>query len=245
MHVHPEIAYALMRGEAEGGNVGAMLTLGQFYEQGVGVARNYTKALEWYEKAANAGQAAGFYNLGICYEFGMGATADMDKAIQNFQKAADMGMALAMQKLAAIFIAGNGVDRDVAKGLGLLESAANAGLAAAANDLGGIYLAGLLDQAKDEKKALSMFMQAANLGSLDAVRQVAAMHQDGIGTEADPAAAYRWYFTAQRGGHFGDDVARMLGQLEGSLSAAQVQQAQQEANAWLENFARRQAGAPQ
>ena len=240
--IQPEAAFALMAAEAEKGNANAMLTLGRFYEQGVGVARNYTKAMEWYEKAAKAGQAEGYYNLGVCYEIGMGVTADAGKAIQNYQKAADMGLALAMYKLSSIYISGTGAPRDAAKGISYLEKAANAGMAVAANDLGGIYLSGLLGQKKDEKKALAMFTKAADLGNLEAVKNIAVMHKDGVGTKADPAAAYTWYLIARRGGYAGEDIARMLGLLEGSLTPAQAQQAQKDADAWIESYANRQAG---
>ena len=240
--LQPETAFALMSAEAGKGNADAMLNLGRFYEQGVGIARNYTKALEWYEKSAKAGLAAGYYNVGVCYEIGMGVTAEPAKALQNFQKAADMGMTLAMHKLSSVFIAGTGTAKDAAKGIAWLEKAASAGVAAAASDLGAIYLAGLLGQKKDEKKALSAFEKAADLGSLEAVKSIAGMYKDGTGTKADPAAAYRWYCIARRGGYTGEDLARMLGLLEGSLSTAQVQQAQKDADIWLENYARRQAG---
>ena len=240
--VQPAVAFALMAAEAEKGNASAMLNLGRFYEQGVGVGRHYTKALEWYEKAAKAGQAEGYYNVGVCYDIGMGVAADSGKALQNYQKAADMGMAIAMYKLSSVFISGAGTAKDAAKGIAWLEKAVNAGVAAAANDLGIINLAGLLDQKKDEKKALSLFMKAADLGSLEAVRNIAGMHKDGIGTKADPVTAYRWYYIARRGGYAGEDVMRMLGLLEASLSTAQVQQAQKDADAWLENYAKRQAG---
>ena len=240
--VQPEVAFALMAAEAEKGNAEAMLTLGGFYEQGVGIGRNYGKALEWYEKAAKAGQAAGYYNMGVCHEIGMGVGVDPAKALQNFQKAADMGMALAMHKLSAIFISGTGAGKDAAKGIAWLEKAAGAGMAVAANDLGLIYLAGLLGQKRDEKKALSYFTSAAELGNLDAIRNIAGMHKDGIGLKADPVAAYRWYAIARRGGYAGEDVVRMIGLLEGSLSSAQVRQAQKDAESWLENYARRQAG---
>ena len=240
--VQPEMAFALVAAEAEKGNAEAMLTLGRFYEQGVGIARNYTKALEWYEKAAKAGLPAGYYNAGVCCEIGMGVAADAANALQNYQKAADLGMALAMYKLSSIFISGTGAAKDAAKGIVWLEKAADAGVAAAANDLGAIYLAGLLGQKKDEKKALSFFLKAAEFGNLDAIRNIAGLHKDGIGTKADPATAYTWYAIARRGGYAGEDVVRLLGLLEGSLSAAQVQQAQKDADAWLDNYAKRQTG---
>jgi TPR repeat protein len=238
--VQPETAFALTAAEAEKGNSEAMLNLGHFYEQGLGTARNYTKAMEWYEKAGKAGQSVGYYNLAVCYDVGMGVTADAGKAQQNFQKAADLGMPLAMYKLSSIFILGTGTARDTAKGIAWLEKAANAGLAAASNDLGTIYLAGLLGRKMDKQKALSFFMKAAESGSLEAVMNIAAMYKDGVGVKANPAVAYRWYSIARRGGYAGEDVLRLIGLLEGSLSSSQVQQAQKEANLWLEKYARRQ-----
>ena len=246
--IQPEAAFALMAAEAEKGSGNAMLALGRFYEQGVGVARNYTKAMEWYEKAAKAGQPEGYYNLGVCYEIGMGATADAAKAVQSYQKAADMGLALAMYKLSSVYISGvrdggaTGAAKDPAKGISYLEKAANAGMAVAANDLGAIYLSGLLGQKKDEKKALAMFIRAADLGNLEAVKNIAVMHKDGVGTKADPVAAYTWYLIARRGGYAGEDIARMLGLLEGSLTPAQAQKAQKDADAWIESYVKRQAG---
>ena len=241
--LQPEAAFALMAGEAEKGNGNAMLTLGRFYEQGVGIARNYTKAMEWYGKAAQAGQPEGHYNLGVCYEVGMGTASDMAKAVQSYQKASDLGLAIAMVKLSSIYISGNGAPRDTTKAISYLDKAASAGMPNAANELGLIYLSGLLGQKKDEKKALAMFTRAADLGSLDGIRNIAIMHKDGMGMKADPAKAYTWYLIARRGGHAGEDVARMLGLLEGTLTPAQTQQAQKEADAWIENFFKQQSGA--
>ena len=243
--IQPEAAFALASAAAEKGNAQAMLTLGSFYEQGIGVARNYSKTLEWYEKAAKAGQPEGYYNMGVCYEIGMGAGSDMAKSVQSYQKAAELGLPLAMYKLSAIYISGNGVAKDGAKGISWLEKAAAAGMPVAANDLGVIYLSGLLGQKKDEKKALVLFTRGADLGNLEAVRNIAMMYKDGIGTAADPAKAYSWYLIARRGGYAGEDMVRMLGLLEGSLSASAAEQARKEADAWIENYAKRQEGGAQ
>ena len=240
--VPPETAFAMMSAEAEKGNSGAMLALGSYYEQGVGTPRSYVKALEWYGKAAAAGQAEGYYNVGVCHEIGMGSTGDMAKAIKNYEKAAELGLPLAMYKLSSIYISGAGVNKDVAKGLSWLEKAARAGMAMAANDLGAIYLSGLLGQKRDEKKALDMFVWGANLGSLEAVKNIAVMYKDGLGVQADPAAAYTWYLIARRGGYAGEDLGRMLGLLEGSLDMADIAKARKDANTWMENYARRRAG---
>ena len=55
----PELLRFLAEDEkaAAGGNVNAMVGLGLIYEFGRGVARDYAKAREWYQKAAAKGNA--------------------------------------------------------------------------------------------------------------------------------------------------------------------------------------------
>ena len=46
-----------------------MTNLGTFYEKGQGVAQDYAKAREWYEKAADKGdvEPKAMANLGVLY----------------------------------------------------------------------------------------------------------------------------------------------------------------------------------
>ena len=43
--------------------------LGESYFTGHGAAKDYAKALEWYQKSAAQGNAYGQYGLGQCYEY--------------------------------------------------------------------------------------------------------------------------------------------------------------------------------
>ena len=45
-----------------------MNNLGELYYNGEGVAKNYAKAREWYEKAAAAGNTDAMFNLGVLYD---------------------------------------------------------------------------------------------------------------------------------------------------------------------------------
>jgi TPR repeat protein len=76
-----------------------MLELGGLYENGYGVDRDYGKAREWYQKAADKGNAYAMYNLGGLYENGNGVAQDYGKAREWYQKAADAGHADAKQGL--------------------------------------------------------------------------------------------------------------------------------------------------
>jgi TPR repeat protein len=50
----------------------AALNLGDFYEE----ARDYAKAREWYEKAAEGGDARAMFFLGWLYYLGRGVARD-------------------------------------------------------------------------------------------------------------------------------------------------------------------------
>jgi len=77
--------------------------LGTLYQTGQGVTQNYTKAAEYFEKAADQGRADAQYNLGKMYEYGEGVTQNDTKAVENNQKAADQRDADAQQKHGAVY----------------------------------------------------------------------------------------------------------------------------------------------
>src|SRR5262249_48896077 len=66
----------------------AMNSLGESYYYGRGVAKNYGKAWEWYEKAAAKDDSNAMYKLGLLYEDGLGVAQDYGKACEWYEKAA-------------------------------------------------------------------------------------------------------------------------------------------------------------
>ena len=78
-----------------------MHTLGRLYEDGGGeLTKDEAKAVEWYKKAAEAGNAYAMYDLGNCYEYGKGGlTKDEAKAVEWYQKAAKRGSSEAVKRL--------------------------------------------------------------------------------------------------------------------------------------------------
>src|SRR6516165_9572572 len=65
-----------------------MLDLGWLYENGRGVAQDYVRAREWYEKAAAKDNASAMFNLALLYENGQSVTQDYAKAREWYEKAA-------------------------------------------------------------------------------------------------------------------------------------------------------------
>ncbi len=54
------------------GNTGAQNQLGDLYRKGDGVEQDYSEALRWYQRAADAGDPQGQNNVGSLHLEGMG-----------------------------------------------------------------------------------------------------------------------------------------------------------------------------
>jgi TPR repeat protein len=72
-------------------NTSAMINLANIYEQGQGVPRDMTKAIQWLEKAATLGDSRAQFELGMAYERGLGVERDPKRAAQWFRRAAEQG----------------------------------------------------------------------------------------------------------------------------------------------------------
>ncbi|QIC72349.1 sel1 repeat family protein [Acinetobacter indicus] len=65
---------------AKKGDMTAQYNLGVMYANGQGVTQNYSKAFEWYSRAAAQGDADAQYRLGLMYASGQGVTQNYSKA---------------------------------------------------------------------------------------------------------------------------------------------------------------------
>jgi tetratricopeptide (TPR) repeat protein len=81
-----------------------MNNLGFLYANGQGVVQDYVKAREWYEKAADSGNALAMTNLGVLYANGLGVAQDFVKARELFEKGAAQGDARADAMLKQLVI---------------------------------------------------------------------------------------------------------------------------------------------
>ena len=52
---------------AENGNADAQFAFGGMYVNGTGVSQDYTKAAQWFQAAADQGNAYAQHNLGVMY----------------------------------------------------------------------------------------------------------------------------------------------------------------------------------
>ncbi|MDE7347337.1 MAG: SEL1-like repeat protein [Muribaculaceae bacterium] len=92
------------------------VSIGYCYNLGYGVPKNMDKAMEWYTKAAEAGDEVAMDNLGIIYYYGNdGVQKNYDKAFYWFSKAAKTGLLRAKYKVGECYEYGRGVEKNKAK----------------------------------------------------------------------------------------------------------------------------------
>ncbi|HMU55783.1 MAG TPA: tetratricopeptide repeat protein [Nitrospira sp.] len=84
-------AFPILVEVAQAGHPRAQALLGRTYQEGLGQAKDYKQAAEWYGKAAAQGHRAALFSLGNLYFEGDGVAKDQVKAIQLYRQSADKG----------------------------------------------------------------------------------------------------------------------------------------------------------
>ena len=127
---HKEFAEGLLLLRAAGmlGDTRAMMELGGIYWDGTeGQTKDEPEALEWYRKAAIAGDPDGMRNLGAFYDLGLGVPENPASAALWYERAGEQGSADATYDLAEMYTEGRGVPRDPKRARVLYEHAAGMG----------------------------------------------------------------------------------------------------------------------
>lgn len=103
----------------------------EFY-YGRGCPVDYTQALYWYHKAADAGNMHSQNSLGICYQKGNGVPQNDEQSASWFKKAAKSGNPEGAYNFAECYFAGTGVKKDIDMALKYWAEAAKLGHPSAA-----------------------------------------------------------------------------------------------------------------
>jgi len=133
-----------VKAEAERGNAVAQCALAECYDlvDCEGTPHDYTKARQWYEKAAAQGFAPAQRAMGTMYDSGRGVRQNYATARMWYEKAAGQGDAQAQLNLGVMYHDGLGVRQNYVKARQLYEKAAAQGVAEAQSNLGTMYYNG-------------------------------------------------------------------------------------------------------
>jgi tetratricopeptide (TPR) repeat protein len=103
-----DLAIKMYEMGAKNNNTECYNRLGGMYVDGLGVGINDDKAIEFFKKSAEGGNAAGQNNLGMMYEF----QKNYEKAVEWYRKSAYKGYALAQYNLGLMYEYGYGVKKN-------------------------------------------------------------------------------------------------------------------------------------
>lgn len=184
-------------------NPEALLFIGKCYEGQDGdneSIRDYEKAITWYRKAAEKGNARAQNIMGNRYFNGKCVGQNYVEAVKWYRKSAIQGYPGAQENLGDCYFNGQGVAQNLGEAFNWYTKAAEQGNARAQNNLGWCYLKGE-GVGVDCAKAVEWFTKAAEQGYASAQYNLGRCYEQGIGVGTDWAKAAEWYTKAAEQGN--------------------------------------------
>lgn len=192
----------------------AQYALGQCYEHGNGVEKDFKKAIEYYTLAADQNNAEASYELATCYKDGEIVEKDPKKAFKYCKLAADQKNDAALNTLGNFYRDGFGVDKNAELAFESYKEAAKQGNKFADYNLGKCYKNGI-GTLTDEKQAFECFQSAADKGHSSSQYFVAQCYLKGEGVNKNIPEAINYYkLSAEQGNKYAKGELECVLQLE-------------------------------
>ena len=147
-------------------------------------------AVEYAQRAADAGNAAALRTVGFMAERGLGMEQDEQRAAEAWRRASDAGDGYAAFNLAGLHRKGTVELSSEDECDQLLTLAAERGV-----EMAGAVLGDRLSALDRDEEALRWYVWAAERGDVGSMFAAGCWYRDGFGTSRDPVQALRWYFT--------------------------------------------------
>ena len=157
--------------------------------------KDYSKAMTWFRKAAEQGNAVAQNNIGWLYQNGFGVQQDYAEAMKWYREAAGQSDALAQFNVGCLYQDGLGVKQDYAEAMSWYRKAADQHNADAQNNIGMLYEKGLGVE-QNYMSAMAWFYMAADQGNALAQDNIGWLYEKGFGVAQDYAKAMVWYHKA-------------------------------------------------
>lgn len=172
--------------KAANGNPVAQYYLGLCHTQGgLGISKDYSKAIEWWKKAAENGNTYAQLKLYDCYRRGLfGLAKDKTEANKwykeaglSYKKAAEAGDVEAQYQLANLYARGYaGIPKNNQEAFKWYKEAAENGNAKAQLRLGFCYDSGMLNTPKSKSEAEKWYQKAIDQGSVGAMQLLGGLY---------------------------------------------------------------------
>ncbi|NTV13000.1 MAG: trypsin-like serine protease [Desulfobulbaceae bacterium] len=185
----------VFRKQAEEGSMYSQLSMGDLYDKGVDVPRDYRKAAEWYTKSAEQGEDEAQYRIGSMYQTGRGVPLDYRQASAWYRKAAEQGHWGAQFSLGVMYENGQGFPKDYRQAFVWYLKSAELGYPPAQYAVGGSYYEGR-GVSQDYRLAAAWYTKSAEHGNNVAQFFLGQMFANGEGMPQNYGVAYAWYSLA-------------------------------------------------
>ncbi|KAG0281039.1 hypothetical protein BGZ95_007239 [Linnemannia exigua] len=185
---------------ASHGDKNDQVALGDMYQDGRGVQRDYQAAMDWYLKAAEQGDAIGQRKVGVLYDKALGVAQSYSTAMTWYLKAAEQGDAISQRKIGAHYDLGLGVKQDYSIALDWYLKAAEGGDADAQCNVGYFHEHGQ-GVPQDSSKALEGYLKASHQNLARAQFNIGVMYARGRHFPQNYIQAMEWYLKAANQGY--------------------------------------------
>jgi hypothetical protein len=190
-------------------------------------------AAQYLLRAAEAGSAKAQSELSRAYMAGYVFKRNIPEAVRWVTAAASQGLAEAEVDLAVLYLEGTGVPRDYSKGFFWMKKAADQGNPQAEYNLGLLYGLGR-GVGKDIPEGVRWYLKAAESGDPQSAYNMGLAYEQGVGVSRDLVKAYMWHYLAAN--RFGYSPSQeLLRELGGKIGPAKVEEARQQAAAWIKS----------
>lgn len=155
-----------------------------YFQAKNGYEQNFSKALTYFERSANSGNADSQYIAGTMYYLGRGVEMDIPKGLRYLQQSADQNYGIAQFSIAMSYLQNKGVPVNKTKGLEYFEKASINGFKLAGLYAGDFYFFGDSVE-KNYQKALKNYTIALEYSDIkpkqqgDIYKKSAKMFYDG------------------------------------------------------------------
>lgn len=172
--------------ESEGENI---------YKKGLNAfkKKDYSTALQLFEKAALTGNASAQNNLAYMYQQGYGVSQDNTKAMEWYLKSAAQGNSGAQFNVGFIYQE----MKEYEKAANWYKKSAQNENMNALNNLGFLYEKGY-GVAKNERTAAELYKKSADKGHVRAQFNMGNMYEKGIGVSKNKQTAIKYYMMAAK-----------------------------------------------
>lgn len=179
---------------AQQGNILAEYNIGVYYLENVDDGQE--KALDWLERASNAGCEDAQMYLYNAYLEGKGLSKDVSEAVKWLEKAAQEGNVIAQRVLGKYYENGKGVAKNEKEAIKWYLRAAEQDDVVAME-----YVALLYQLSKEYDKAFKWYKKAADRGYVRAQNKLGFNYQNGLmGLERNHEKAFEWFSKAAKQG---------------------------------------------